>query len=127
MAPGTPAQARRREMDGITIRDNSESGSYDAVLGDHVVGSIVYERRDGRLIIRHTIVEPEFRKQGIASALAKAALDDLLASGTTLTNYCGFVAGFIDRNPVYAQVIDDDNPGRAHPRDAAPRADGPEA
>lgn len=111
---------------GITIRNDSESGSYDAVLGNQVVGSIVYELRDGRMVIRHTIVEPEFQGQGIASALARAALDDLLASGTTLTNYCGFIADFIDRNPVYARVIDADKPGLAHPRHAALRSAQPE-
>ncbi|HEY0936712.1 MAG TPA: GNAT family N-acetyltransferase [Trebonia sp.] len=106
---------------GITVQDNPESGSYDAALGDQVVGTIVYERRDHRMVIRHTVVDPGFRGQGIAKALAQAALDDLLASGVTLTNYCGFIADFIDRNPRYAQVVDTRQPGRAHPRDAALR------
>jgi predicted GNAT family acetyltransferase len=110
---------------GITIQNSTESGSYDAVLGDRVVGTIVYERRDGRLVIRHTVVDPEFRGQGIATALARAALDDLRESGTTLTNYCGFIADFIARNPGYATVVDAARPGRAHPRDAALRAPGP--
>ncbi len=105
----------------ITVRDSAESGTYDAVLGDQVVGTIVYERRDHRMAIRHTVVDPEFRGQGIASALAQQALDDLAANGTTLTNYCGFIADYIKRNPQYARVVDADQPGWAHPRDAALR------
>jgi hypothetical protein len=39
---------------GITVRGNTESRSYDAILGGCVVGMIVYERRDSRTIFRHT-------------------------------------------------------------------------
>jgi len=46
----------------ITIRNNP------AALGNRLVGTIVYEWRGSRLIIRHTMVDPEFRGQGIASA-----------------------------------------------------------
>jgi uncharacterized protein len=106
----------------VTIRNSPESGCYDAVLGDQVVGTIVYELRGSRMIIRHTVVDPEFRGRGIARALAREALDDLSASGASLTNYCGFIADYIDRNPEYARLIDTEKPGRAHPRDAALRA-----
>jgi predicted GNAT family acetyltransferase len=106
----------------ITIRNSPESGSYDAVLGDQVVGTIIYELRDNRMVIRHTVVDPEFRGQGIARALAQTALDDLVRDGKTLTNYCGFIADYIERNPGYAKLIDVGRPGRAHPRDAAIRA-----
>ena len=109
----------------ITIRKSTDSRSYDASIGDQVVGTIVYEPRDGRMVIRHTVVDPEFRGQGIASALAQVALDDLAASGKTLTNYCGFIADYIDRNPGYAKLVDVGKPGRAHPRDAALRAAEP--
>lgn len=106
----------------ITVRNSTESGTYDAVLDGRVVGTIVYELRDGRMVIRHTVVDPEYRGRGIAKALAQKALDDLAANGTTLTNYCGFIAGYIERNPEYARLVDPDKPGRAHPRDATLRA-----
>lgn len=106
----------------VIIRNSTDSHSYDASIGDQVVGTIVYEPRDGRMVIRHTVVDPGFRGQGIASALAQFALDDLAASGKTLTNYCGFIADYIDRHPGYAKLVDADKPGRAHPRDAAVRA-----
>jgi uncharacterized protein len=109
----------------ITIRNSAGSGSYDAVLGDEVVGTIVYELVDNRMVILHTLVDPEFRGQGVAKALARTALDDLVTSGMTLTNYCGFITDFIDRNPGYARVVDTDKPGRARPRNATPRPAGP--
>ena len=111
----------------ITISNSTGSGSYDAVLGDRVVGTIVYELRGDRMVIRHTVVDPEFRGQGIAKELAQRALSDLVANGMTLTNYCGFIADYIDRNPQYAGLVDTDKPGRAHPRDAALRGAGQES
>jgi predicted GNAT family acetyltransferase len=109
----------------ITIRNSVNSSSYDAVLGDEVVGTIVYERQGNRMIIMHTLVDPEFRGQGIATALTQTALDDLATSGMSLTNYCGFITDFIDKNPGYARVVDADKPGRARSRDATPRAPEP--
>lgn len=111
----------------ITIADRPESRTYDAVAGDRVVGTIVYELRGNRMVIRHTVVDPEFRGRGIAKALAKFALDDLTARGSTLTNYCGFIADYIKRNPGYAGLVDPGQPGWAHPRDDALRATEPGA
>jgi hypothetical protein len=58
----------------------------------------------------------------VSPVVADVALDDLAASGKTLTNYCGFIADYIDRNLGYAKLVDASKPGSAHPRDAALRA-----
>lgn len=100
---------------GITVRNNTESGSYDAVLGERVVGMIVYERRENRVIFRYTIVEPEFRRRGVATALVRGALDDLRANGMSLTNYCSFVSDFIAGNPGYAGLLNAGQPGHPVP------------
>jgi predicted GNAT family acetyltransferase len=98
----------------VTVRDNAESGCYEALIGGDVVGTIVYEYHGPRMVFMHTIVEPDFRRRGIATTLAKAALDDVRARGLKLSNYCGFVAEFIEANPEYADLIDAQHPG--HPR-----------
>src|SRR4051794_18079852 len=95
----------------IHVRNNHESRSYDAVLDGRVVGMIVYERVASRLMIRHTIVEPEFRGSGIGRTLVQAALDDVRASGLTLTNYCSFVGDFLEANPEYGDLVDAQFPG----------------
>jgi predicted GNAT family acetyltransferase len=106
----------------IVVRNNAESGSYEAVLDDEVVGMIVYERRDHRVVVHHTIVDPAYRQRGIATRLVRAALDDLIAQRLTLTNYCGFIGAFITANPSYAQVVDQHQPGHVRPY-AARRVD----
>ncbi len=102
------------ETPEITVRDNVESQCYDAMIGDQVVATIVYEHSGPRMVFRHTITEPEFRGRGIGTTLVTRALDDVRAKGMTLTNYCGFVAEFIEAHPDYADLIDAEHPG--HPR-----------
>jgi len=102
------------ETPEITVRDNAEAQCYDALIGDQVVGTIVYERSGRRLVFSHTIVEPEFRGRGIGTVLVTKALDDVRAKDMTLTNYCEFVAAFIAAHPDYADLIDAEHPG--HPR-----------
>jgi predicted GNAT family acetyltransferase len=100
----------------VTVRDNTESLCYDALIGDEVVGTIVYEHSGPRMVFMHTIVDPEFRGQGIGTTLVKRALDDVRARGMTLTNYCGFVSGFIAAHPGYADLMDAEHPGHPHGR-----------
>jgi predicted GNAT family acetyltransferase len=97
----------------VTVRDNTDSRTYDAIVGGQVVGTIVYEHEGPRIVFSHTIVEPEFRGQGIGTKLVRGALDDVRAKGVTLTNYCGFVSDFIGAHPEYADLIDAAHPGHA--------------
>ena len=95
----------------VTVRDNTESLCYDALIDGEVIGTIVYEHAGSRMVFMHTIVDPEFRGRGVATTLVRAALDDVRAKGMTLTNYCGFVAEFITARPQYADLIDVEHPG----------------
>jgi hypothetical protein len=106
----------------VTVRHNTEASTYDAVLGDRVVGTVVYERRGSRAIFRYTVVEPEFREAGVGSTLIRAALDDVAASGLTLTSYCSFVTEFIADHPGYAHLLDPEHPGHPLPYEAAKQA-----
>jgi predicted GNAT family acetyltransferase len=101
----------------VAVRNNVDAGSYDAVIDGHVVGMVVYERKGDRIIVRHTIVQPDHRGQGIATILVRAALDDIVANGLRLTNFCGFLTDFIAANPEYAHVLDAGRPGMADSRD----------
>jgi uncharacterized protein len=100
----------------ITVQNSRESRTYDALVDGEVVGMIVYELKGSQVIISHTIVEPEHRGEGIASALVHEALDDIRAKDRTLSNYCGFVATYIENHPQYQDLIDLEHPGmKTHP------------
>ncbi|TDE14392.1 N-acetyltransferase [Jiangella asiatica] len=107
----------------MNVRKTSDNGSYEAVIDGQVVGMIVYHTPRGgeRVTLSHTIVEPEYRGRGIATRLAKHALDDLRTQDLKLTNYCPFVAGYIANHPEYKDLVDGRFPGRATVPDRAPR------
>lgn len=101
------------ETAAVDVRDNPENRTYEARLGDAVVGTLVYEVQGNRTVLTHTWVEPSCRERGVATALSKGALDDLGAKGRTVTVFCTFTAEFIDAHPEYAGLLDPGHPG--HP------------
>jgi uncharacterized protein len=100
----------------MQVANNGSKSCYEGVIDDQIVGVVVYKRIRGRVVIRHTAVEPEFRGKGLGAQLVRTVLDDLRRDGDKLTNYCGFVADFIADNPEYESVVDADHPGVTAPR-----------
>ena len=100
----------------LEIRDNADEKCYEAVVDDKVVGSVVYNRRGERVVILHTVVEPEFRGSGFGTKMVRGVLDDVRERGETLTTYCGFVADFLADNDDYQDLIDSSRPGVYSPR-----------
>jgi uncharacterized protein len=96
----------------VAVKNNAEARSYDAYVDGEVAGSIVYEQAsERRLVFTHTFVKPQFREHGVGNTLVRSALDDVRAKGLTLTNFCDFVARYIDANPEYADLLDAAHPG----------------
>jgi len=98
--------------DDLVVLDAPSASRYEARFGDTVAAFSEYRTRPGRLVFVHTVTEPEFAGRGIASRLARGLLDDVRARGLKVTPVCKFVAGFIARNPEYADLVAD---GRARP------------
>jgi predicted GNAT family acetyltransferase len=96
----------------VTVKDNAQSRSYDALVDGEIAGSIVYEQAgDRRLVFTHTFVEPRFRGRGVGNLLVRGALDDVRAKGVSLTNFCDFVASYINEHAEYADLLDATHPG----------------
>jgi predicted GNAT family acetyltransferase len=95
----------------VIVRDNPESQTYDAMIGDEIAGTIVYEHEGPRLVLTHTAVQPRFQHQGVATALIAGALDDIRTKGTKITILCPAVAAFIENHPDYADLVDQEHPG----------------
>ena len=97
---------------GLVVRDNPESQTYDALVGDEIAGTMLYEREGPRLVLTHTAVQNRYQHQGIATALIAAALDDIRAKGKKITILCPLVAAFIAAHPEYADLVDPEHPGK---------------
>ncbi len=108
---GAPASDAASSL-GLVVRDNPESQTYDALVGDEIAGALLYEREGPRLVLTHTAVQHRFQHQGIATALITAALDDIRTKGKKVTILCPLVSAFIAAHPDYADLVDPEHPGK---------------
>jgi predicted GNAT family acetyltransferase len=92
----------------IEVRDNPERSRFDISLDGAPAGFAQYVRRSGRLIFVHTEIDPAFEGKGLGSRLAEAALDAARAEGARVVPLCPFIASYIERHPVYAELVDHD-------------------
>jgi uncharacterized protein len=110
-APAGSSDAGHEGPPDLVVHDNPESQTYDALVGDEIVGTMLYEHEGPRLVLTHTAVQSRFQHQGIATALIAAALDDIRAKGQKITILCPLVNHFIDAHPQYADLVDAEHPG----------------
>lgn len=68
-------------------------------------GELTYRDRGSALEIMHTEVPEGAEGQGHAAALAVAALEYARSEGKQVIPSCAFVAGYIRRHPVYADLV----------------------
>jgi uncharacterized protein len=75
----------------------------------HLNGALAfanYRLVPGTVIITHTETPPELRGQGIASKLINGALDQIRSDGLKVIASCGFVAGYLEKHPEFADLVD---------------------
>lgn len=93
-------------MTDYKIEHHQDRLEYQAVQDGEVLGFCQYIDDGETVTFTHTVVREEFGGQGIASALAKKALDDLNERGDrTVIPQCSFIAKFISENSEYAGLL----------------------
>jgi predicted GNAT family acetyltransferase len=90
----------------LTVVENDELRRYELVLAGATVGTLDFRLLGPRRVLGHTEIAEDQRGRGLATALIKAVLDDLIASGVQITNYCPAVERFLQRHPEYVVVLD---------------------
>ncbi len=86
------------------INVNEEAGQFELKLNEGMA-LIAYEMDSNTMSIMHTEVPEEAEGQGIASELAKFALDFARENQLKVKNQCRFVQVFLRRNPEYNDLI----------------------
>jgi predicted GNAT family acetyltransferase len=86
-------EVRRREQD------------YAITVDGRHAGRALFQLRDDAVVLTHTEVDPAFEGQGVGSALAKGALDDIRAQGKRVVPLCPFIARYIQNHPEYADLV----------------------
>jgi predicted GNAT family acetyltransferase len=95
-----------------TVRHDKQRGFYEALVDGQSAGLLVYGLEGQRRVFTHVFINEQYRGRGVSTLLVRTALDDIIAAGGTVTNYCPVVGRFVDKHHEYAKVIDQAQPGR---------------
>ena len=88
------------------ITHNSAESRYEARIDGELAGHADYQIAGQEVTFTHTEVDSAFEGQGVGSALARFALDDVRShGGYRVIPQCPFIAGWIDRHPDYADLV----------------------
>ncbi len=94
------------DADPPDIVDDRDARRWQARIDGEVVGYAEYRLSAGRITFTHTVVPPEYEGRGIASRLARRALDDALERGLRITPRCPFIRAYVRRHGEYLPQVD---------------------
>jgi uncharacterized protein len=89
----------------VTVADVPELSRYEARVDGEVAGFADYHRRGDLVVFTHTEVDSEHEGQGVASVLAREALDDVRRRGLKALLRCPFLSKWVTKHPEYADVL----------------------
>ena len=92
-------------MSEVQTTDNAEQQRYEARVDGELAGFAAYQRDGDRVVFTHTEVDDAYEGQGVGSALARSALDDVRATGRNAVPLCPFIRDWIDKHPDYADLV----------------------
>ncbi|WP_027587623.1 GNAT family N-acetyltransferase [Acidipropionibacterium thoenii] len=91
----------------VTVVHRPDLHRWEALLDGQVVGHADYQLSDGLATFTHTVVEPAQEGRGIASRLARSALDQVRQEGSRKVRpECSYIAGWIDHHPDYRDLLE---------------------
>ncbi len=72
---------------------------------DAVSAILTYQRSGDRIVFDHTYVPVDFRGQGIAARLVKAALAEARRENLIVVPQCSYVATYIERHSEHQDLL----------------------
>jgi uncharacterized protein len=79
----------------VRVLDVPERSRYEVRVDDELAGFAEYRRRPGLIAFTHTLIDPRFEGQGLASRLVQTALSEARDAGLAVLPFCPFVRGYI--------------------------------
>ena len=90
------------------IRHEPDQHRWAAYVDGAEAGYAEYELLEDppRLVLTHTVVGDDFGGRGVASGLARTALDATREEGErSVVPQCSFRASYLDKHPEYADLV----------------------
>ncbi|MCT1614025.1 GNAT family N-acetyltransferase [Corynebacterium sanguinis] len=89
-----------------TVKLNEGQNRYEIFVDDKVAGYAAFrETGEGLRDFNHTVIQPEFRGQGLSTPLIQHALDDTRTAGKKIIPTCSAVAHFLSKNEGYRDLV----------------------
>lgn len=95
------------EAPDVVVSDNKAARRYEAHVDGQLAGLTTYLVDEDRVVFTHAEVYPRWEGRGVGSALAKAALDDVVAQGKVITPKCPFIISYVQQHPSYLAHVDE--------------------
>jgi predicted GNAT family acetyltransferase len=92
------------DPEALNIINNENRHRFEARIGEQLA-VLEYTRATGLIVYNHTEVPKGLEGRGIASQLAKTALDFAQASELKVMPLCPYVATYIRRHPEYKALL----------------------
>ena len=92
--------------DDVVVTNHRDVMRYEARLDGELAGFAEYQLTDELIVFTHTEVDPRFEGQGVGSALARFALDEVRDAGDRkVMPLCPFIKGWIARHREYVPLV----------------------
>lgn len=93
-------------MDEAKVELNHDKKRFEVKLGDHIaLIDFMIRPAENRIVFLHTEVPKAFSGRGIASRLAKAALEYAKTENLKVTSLCSFIDTYLKRHPEYQELV----------------------
>jgi len=90
----------------IEVQNNQVENRYEALVDGQLAGIAVYDLGADAIVFLHTEVADAYEGQGVGSALARGALDDVRAKDERdVVPLCPFIKSWIDKHPDYQELL----------------------
>ena len=89
----------------ISVLDNPQESRFELRIDGDVAGSLSYERDDGVVSFLDVTTDPGRAGQGLGLVLVRGSLDAVSAEGRQVLPVLPFVRDFIERHPVYLDLV----------------------
>jgi predicted GNAT family acetyltransferase len=92
----------------IRVVDVPERSRFEVRVDEDVAGYSEYRRRPGLIAFIHTLIDPRFEGQGLASQLVRTALAQARSEGLSVLPFCPFVRSYIAGHTEYLDLVPED-------------------
>jgi predicted GNAT family acetyltransferase len=89
----------------IRVVDVPERSRFEIRVDGEVAGFAEYRRRPGLIAFIHTLIDPRFEGQGLASDLVRTALSEARSHALSVLPFCPFVRAYIAGHTEYLELV----------------------